>query len=466
MNLFERFRQNLERYKEMGLNPLGMATGCAVKVDLIETVYPALEIIKPKLAQLNIEILPREDADIFVTRSEIQHKRLINSGEFDADRGVALIQVSQETAGDKFKFANFLLRTYTSIKTSRRLVIGKGHSIVTTKKEGEVAVLDLFKLGGKSEDSYTLVNNDTIQIVDPLEDPTSRLQTDVAISNSLNDLFTKGAHQDIKIIPVVDAPKLEIKEKLLSNFREFANENSFTIIDDIQPDTKTLMIGATVIAKSDHEVPKFYDKVNEGMKLIVTRPIGELTPINVYLWVLAIPEMLEVMESSGISLSELEKVKDRAIKYMRRPNIEASKVIYDNLPEFGKQFDPSYHIPLTTDVTGPGLFVIKEFAEIAKVNIRLHTIPVINERICEFATENFIIPNSTAGTNGSIVIFAPKRRYEDIMQDLSRRGYEPIEIGEVISKGEGIVEVPESVTRFIHRGTILNKFKISTSSLP
>ncbi|MEM1627587.1 MAG: SelD-related putative sulfur metabolism protein [Sulfolobaceae archaeon] len=463
MNLFEKFRESLERYKEMGLNPLGMATGCAVKVDLIETVYPALEIIKPRLAQLNIEILPREDADIFVTRSKIEHKRLINGGEFDADRGVALIQVSQDTAGDKNKFANFLLRVYTSIKTSKKLVIGKGHSIVTTKKEGEVAVLDLFKLDGEFENSYTLVNNDTIQIVDPLEDPTSRLQTDVAISNSLNDLFAKGAYQDVRVIPVVDAPKAEIKERLLSNFEEFSKEYSFSLVNEVQPNTNTLMIGATVIAKSDHEVPKFYDKVTEGTKLILTRPVGELTPINVYLWVLAIPEMLEVMESSGISMKELEEVKKKAINYMIKPNIGAAKVIYNNLPEFGKEFDPYYHIPITTDVTGPGIFVIKEFAEIAKVNIRINKIPVIDERICEFATENFIIPNSTAGTNGAIVIFAPKKSYDDIMQQLSKNGYEPIEIGEVVGKGNGVVEVPEVITKFIHRGTILNKFKILES---
>jgi AcrR family transcriptional regulator len=58
-DLFERFRENLYKYRRMGLNPLSLATGCAVKVDLIDTVYPALERIKPSLAERNIEILPR-----------------------------------------------------------------------------------------------------------------------------------------------------------------------------------------------------------------------------------------------------------------------------------------------------------------------------------------------------------------------------------------------------------------------
>jgi len=97
--------------------------------------------VKRKLERHNVTILPREDADIFVSRKQMTIKRLINGGEFDADRAISLIQVNQETASNPHAFAEFLFKTYTSIKTTRKLTIGKGHSIVTTKKEGEVAVL-------------------------------------------------------------------------------------------------------------------------------------------------------------------------------------------------------------------------------------------------------------------------------------------------------------------------------------
>ncbi|MEM4956755.1 MAG: selenide, water dikinase, partial [Metallosphaera sp.] len=66
----------------MGLNPLSLATGCAVKVDLIDTVYPALEKLKDKLRENNIEVMPREDTDIFVSRESEVIKRVINGGEF------------------------------------------------------------------------------------------------------------------------------------------------------------------------------------------------------------------------------------------------------------------------------------------------------------------------------------------------------------------------------------------------
>lgn len=460
MDIFVKFRENLEVYKSLGLNPLSLATGCAVKVDLIDTVYPALDKIKKFLMERNITILPREDADIFVSREKMEMKRLINGGSFDADRAISLIQVNQETAGKPEAFADFLLRVYSSIRTGRKLTIGKGHSIVTTKKDGEVAVLDLFKLDGGEEPSYTVANNDTIQIVDPLDNPGSQVQVDVAISNSLNDLFTKGAYQDLVTIPVVDAPNEELKRKILSNYENYARKYNIELRDEIQPSVGTLMMGATVTGKSDHELPTFYDRVDEDMVIVTSRFFGELTPINVHLWVLAVPELIEILENKGINFSRVEEVKNKALQIMRRPNVHVAKVIYSYLPEFGKPFDKNAHVAMTTDVTGPGIFVIKEFAEKANVDVEIDNIPVIDRDLCEFATENFVIPNSTIGTNGAIVMFVNKRIADELMEDLRKAGETPEIVGRVIGKGNGNVYVPKDVTKLIRRDNVLKQFKI------
>jgi selenophosphate synthase len=112
-----------------------------------------------------------------------------------------------------------------------------------------VVVLDLFRLEGKLEKSYTVANNDTIQIADPSDNLGSQTQVDVAISNSLNDLFTKGVFQDLTVIPVVDAPNEEFKDKLLRNYENFTRKYNMELKNDVQPSTKTLMMGATVIGK-------------------------------------------------------------------------------------------------------------------------------------------------------------------------------------------------------------------------
>ncbi|MEM0257224.1 MAG: hypothetical protein QXV58_14975, partial [Saccharolobus sp.] len=116
------------------------------------------------------------------------------------------------------------------------------------------------------------------------------------------------------------------------NFENYARTYSIELLDDIQPSSKTLMIGATVIGKSDHELPTFYNKVNENMEILVSRPVGELTPINVYMWMLTVPELVEDMESRGITISRVEEAKKRALNYMRTPNTEVAKIIYEYLP--------------------------------------------------------------------------------------------------------------------------------------
>jgi len=188
--------------------------------------------------------------------------------------------------------------------------------------------------------------------------------------------------------------------------------------------------------------------------------MGELTPINLYMWVMINPEMLEDMEKAGIDLSRLKRAKAEALRLMAKPNLDVAKVLYDHLPEFGKSFDPSVHVAMTTDVSGPGLMVVKEFAERAGVNVEIHEVPVIDHEICKFATENFVIPNSTASTNGATVIFAEKRVIDDVAQELRRLGHSPQVIGEVKGRGASKVRVSRKVYELIHRTSILNQFEV------
>jgi len=56
-----------------------------------------------------------------------------------------------------------------------RVRIGKGHSIVSTREGAEFALVDF--ISASKGDAYLLANNDTIQIIDPTEDPGNYRQT-------------------------------------------------------------------------------------------------------------------------------------------------------------------------------------------------------------------------------------------------------------------------------------------------
>jgi selenophosphate synthase len=220
-------------------------------------------------------------------------------------------------------------------------------------------------------------------------------------------------------------------------------------------------MGATVLAGMERKPPFFYDRVEPGMEVMVTRPIGELSVINVYMLVMLDKEIAEEFErQTGISVEELLEIKSRIIKTIAEPNVEVAKAIESRLPDLGEDFNPREHIAVTTDVTGPGIYVVKEIAELSNTAIRLTDIPLLEPRISEFATRNFIIPNATAGTNGAIVVVARPEVIEGLEEDLRRRGLQPTVIGYVEGKGAPLVRAPSRLKRYIAAKSYLREFEL------
>ena len=86
---------------------------------------------------------------------------------------------------------------------------------------------------------------------------------------------------------------------------------------------------------------------------------------------------------------------------------------------------------MKTDLTGQGINVIKQFAEIAGVDAKFKEIPLIDKDIVKFATDSFIIHNFTLCKNGGMVIFTSKKIASDIIEDIRKAGMNPEIIGEV-----------------------------------
>jgi selenophosphate synthase len=471
--LAREFAERIEYYRSLGVNPFSLATGCAVKVDLVEVLYPALKSIRGDLESLGLKIAPRRDADVFEAR--VGDVRVMR-GIYDVDdprvdpselkgfkprRAVVLAQVHQRIASSPEPFRDVVWRFYSRVATAvgGGVVVGKGHSIVSADVRSQFFLVDFISY----DDGGGLVaaNNDTIQIIDPAEDPGSYLQVAVALSNSLNDLFTVGAWRNIRIYPVYDAPDGRLASRIWGNMVSYAESIGATVYDVKQPGKGSLLMGATVLAGMERKPPFFYDRVEPGMEVMVTRPIGELPVINVYMLVMLDKEIAEEFErQTGISVEELLEIKSRLIKTMAEPNVEVAKAIESRLPDLGEDFNPRDHIAVTTDVTGPGIYVVKEIAELSNTAIRLTDIPLLEPRISEFATRNFIIPNATAGTNGAIVVVARPEVIEGLEEDLRRRGLQPTVIGYVEGKGAPLVRAPSRLKRYIAAKSYLREFEL------
>jgi len=464
------FRRMLDRYLNLGVNLLSLAIGCAVKVDLYEILYPAISRIKHELTGLNIEIMPREDVAILsgVDDYEIARRvyRLpevsIDPRELEAlrpDVTILLLQVHQSRTASPEEFAKIALSLYRSLGGSgARVRIGKGHSIISTKPGAEFALLDHIRITRKG-DNYLLANNDTIQIIDPMEDPGSYRQVATSVSNALNDLFVKGVHEDITIYPTYDAPTEELRAQLLNNYREFSRNWGFRIIDDLpQPAVNYLLMGATVAGRLSKEPPMFYSEVRDGFKVMVTRPFGELSIITTYLTAHVDEELRRELEANVMSLEELGRIKGKIMDILATPNVELGRIISKYLPERGSRFRPEEHIAVTIDVSGPGIFVFKEIAEQSGVDIRLNSIPLVSGEIAEFAASHYVVTDATAGTNGAIAILASSDVIESLLREVRRvSNTEPQIIGEVVGKGDGKLLVPSYIGKYIASKSLLAK---------
>ncbi|MFN3804653.1 MAG: SelD-related putative sulfur metabolism protein [Pyrobaculum sp.] len=453
----ERFRERVKLYREAGIALESLSLGCSVKVDLYNVLYPALQLLKDEVRKLNLVIAPREDAAI-MPGQYAELRRLYLDVEspaiepefiekFAPTVAIVLVQIYMGKAGTPEVFARYVANLYKALGSSRHKVwLGKGHSIVSTKKGSEFFMVDFLKTEGQQ--GYVVANNDTIQVIDPSEDFDSPLQVAVAINNALNDLYSKGAYRDLHIAPVYDAPP-QYRSSLEARVRQHISTLG-RYVEVPQPQRGYLLIGATAYAVLDKEPPLFYDKIVKDFVVLITRPFGELAYFTTYVAIHTDEGLYRKFEKEVMPIEEFEREKKKVLEIMATPNLEVARVIYDYLPELGKPFDPQAHIAATIDVSGPGVFVFKEVAERAGVDIKLADIPLMSHRVSKFAAENYVMSDATAGTNGAVAIFAHKKVAGEILDRLAKiRHLKPMAIGEVLGKGAGRLIVPEEALVYI-----------------
>ncbi len=464
------FWEKVDYYRKLGLDPLKWVAGCAVKVDLVDVVYPALRKIKPELRNLGVMVSPREDADIFPCTKEgaVFERRVYDPENPEVDmeglkrlnpnRAISLVQVHQRKAESPEAFGDLLLNLYREIgKANIKFTVGKGHSIITAHEDAQFAMFDFIRENDGESMGYTLANNDTIQIIDPTDDPGSEAQAFVAVSNSLNDLLSLGCYENLRLYPVYDSANDEMAQQIDGHMKAFASQYGMTVHSEGPLGRGKLLIGATVVGDTFKETPTFYDKLEEGMQLLVSRPFGDLAPINVYLSCLADEDYLEKLEEEGLNLEDLRQAKDDVVEVMKVPNLKIGEVINKHCPNYGESFNVKEHVVCSGDLSGPGILIFKETAELSGADISLDAIPLAYPEYVRFATRNFLLDNGTAGTNGAVAIIAGKEVIEDIYGELQQEGYQPQIIGSVLGKGEGKLFVDPEVKDMIASKGVLGE---------
>ena len=242
--------------------------------------------------------------------------------------------------------------------------------------------------------------------------------------------------------------------------KTFSNKYGIELLPSESPQRGKLLIGATLFGTLRKEPPTKLNLLDTGMQILVTRPFGDLAPINVFLSCVADETFLQDLEKTGYSLHDVQNAKDSVISTMNQPNLKVAEIINKYLPEFGSSFDINEHVLATGDLSGPGIMIFKEHANNAGVDISLDNLPLRYPEFVKYATENFLMDNATAGTNGAVAVIASPNIISNISSELKSTGYDPHIIGTVLGKGNGTVKISKDVNDMIASDILLNQLTI------
>lgn len=412
-----------------------MCLGCAIKVNLRNIVYPALRKVKKRLGKTKVSLELGNDCYVFETEKEVKLEREVYRiySPVNCVKEEAFNNIKNKTGHGAVILGSFLdlvssleiektMSAFCRALSSRKIpfCLGKGHTIQASKTPQQKFILADY-LVSKKGNYYGIANNDTIATIDFNLKPSNWLNVYISFNNALNDLYSLGVYKDIKIYPVYDSisekDNLLIRgvfQRYLAHFKRY----NYKIFDLGPLGLNLELIGATVVGFSDRELPGIRG-LKPGQLLIVTRPVGDLSSLVLYI----------LKKAYGLLPPKIKELKKDVLNYMVTPNIEVAKIISEYLPLKGKEFDHCRHITASKDITGEGISVFEVLALNSNVDIHI-------DRLDLHSIESSMLnlPNNTSCTNGPIVMAVHKKLVPEIMGKLKKAGMDAWIAGSVGNK--------------------------------
>ena len=369
---------------------------------------------------------------------------------------ISLMRIHNEVAEDQQGLSHLLDDFYGRKPPKhplRRLVVS-----TTSQYDSQFAVVDYIDTHRGNKLGYTAINISSGKLIDPDEEPDSIVNTSIALTSALENLLLLGCTSGFKIIPIYDAPDESLLDKIRSNIDMFAAKYDLLLDDYSSLKLGKLFFGATAYAHSTKELPVRYDLIQPGMVLILTNKFGSLTPLSIY----TINQIGEMNSILGKHQSIDKNIKDEIIKSLTQPRFSLGKIISKFCAGFGKEFDTNANIVGVYPVGSDGILALLNLAKISNAHIIVNELPIIHEELAKFATDEFLVSNSTASTNGCHLIISSEELAPIIMEDLKKHNFEPQIIGFVNDKEKPMVTINNNISKYVAAKHITSLFNIST----
>lgn len=450
------FWQSIFKYQNLGFDPIGWISNCSNEIDNL-TLDKAFEKIKHNswadLSWFDSFYYSGKSPDI--TRRIYKVNESI-SEDLKNKKLISLMRIHNEVAEDQQSLSHLLDDFYGKKPPKhplRRLVVS-----TTSQYDSQFAVVDYIDTHRGNKLGYTAINISSGKLIDPDEEPDSIVNTSIALTSALENLLLLGCTSGFKIIPIYDAPDESLLDKIRSNIDMFAAKFDLLLDDYSSLKLGKLFFGATAYAHSTKELPVRYDLIQPGMVLILTNKFGSLTPLSIY----TINQIGEMNSILGKHQSIDKNIKDEIIKSLTQPRFSLGKIISKYCAGFGKEFDTNANIVGVYPVGSDGILALLNLAKISNAHIIVNELPIIHEELAKFATDEFLVSNSTASTNGCHLIISSEELAPIIMEDLKKHNFEPQIIGFVNDKEKPMVTINNNINKYVAAKHITSLFNIST----
>lgn len=412
--------------------------GCAGKTPLDRIVRPARARVSHRLAETNVRFAGDLDCALLPRTEAVEHVHVGGDGSTVARTqgtsdgaardasgrswAVSAILASTDDATSVAQFTDVLERGYRALTGGAPTVVGKAHSVQIPDATKTNQVSDVFTPVGDRRPGFRAANVDVIHAFPGL-DPGE--QAGIATVHALNDCYAIGAAADAVVHPIVALPETGYRSEpaTIANWYRRHAPPGTTVRNPqcVVHDGGACLYGATVTATVDRIPPIHTHRLTPGDGVLLTRQLGAVA------W---------YAHAASVDDEDLRRA---ATAELLDGHETVAETIRAFSPEPGDVFDPTRHIKVATDVSGPGLLGVARLPERAGCRLRVDALPFLDRAAVDAARERWLLPDATIGTNGPIAVFAHENVLDAVEAELVDADCDPHRIGELERTGGQIL---------------------------
>ncbi len=448
--------QNIFKYQNLGFDPIGWISNCSNEVDFF-----SLEKSFEKIKHNSWGNLSWFDSFQYSGKSPDITRRIYTINESISEdlknkKIVSLMRIHNEVAEDEQNLSHLLDNFYGKKPPKHQL---KRVVLSTTSQfESQFGLVDYIDTHRGNKLGYTAVNISSGKLIDPDEEPDSMINTSIALSSAIENLLLLGCTSGFRILPIYDAPDENLLDSIRTNNDKFAAKYNLLLDDYSSLKLGKLFYGATAYAHSTKELPTRYDLIQPGMVLILTDNFGSLTPLSIYT-ISQIGEMNSILSKHEPIDSS---IKNEIIKSLTQPRFSLGKIISKYCADFGNEINIKENITSVYPVGSDGILALVNLSRVSKSHFKVNEVPIKHEELARFATDEFLVSNSTAAMNGCHLIVTSEDLAPLILEDLKKHNFNPQIIGFVNDKERSMVTINNNINKFVAAKHITSLFNIST----